>query len=706
MHFEDYFLIVYDFVYFAKKHNINVGPGRGSAAGSLVSYVLGITSIDPIKYDLIFERFLNPKRISMPDIDIDFPDTRREEVVEYVIEKYGKEKVSQIITFGTLKAKQVIRDVSRVFKLRNYEVDNLTKAITSDDSLIKNFEKSLRFRQLIHENTKYRKIYDIALKLEGLPRHVSTHAAGIVICNDSIDEIIPTITIDNRLTTQISMDLLENLGLIKMDFLGLRNLTIISEIVDEIHKFNPNFDINKIPLNDQKTYSLISNAEVVGVFQLESDGMKSLIRDVKPHSINDIALTIALYRPGPMENIPLFLKNRKKLNKIEYPHPDLIDILKETSGVIIYQEQIMKIAQKMASFNLAEADILRKAMSKKKLAELEKYKQQFIDGCLMNGYNKDLAINVYNLILKFANYGFNKSHSVAYSLIAYQLAFLKANYSLLFFCSLLNSVKGSVSKTKEYLYEIKKLQISILPISINYSSSQYQIQNSSIRFSLLNIKGLGQNTLNTILKDRENNGLYEDFFDCVSRLTRLGINKKLLEVLINSGAFDEFNHARKSMVASLEIAIEYSELANFDHNQMSLDVNILPKPHLIFVTDNVMDKAEKEKEVLGFYLSANPITFFKEKYQIKSNPIADFHNKKGQLTGFGLLNSIREIKTKNGDIMAFAKVIDDSSEIDLAIMPDIYLNFKSDLKIGNYILFNGIMSERPSCLVKKIRRIK
>jgi len=567
------------------------------------------------------------------------------------------------------------------------------------------YNNSDKFRTVLNSDIKYKELFDLSKKLEGLPRHYSTHAAGLVISKDNLTDIIPCIKLDEMLTTQFTMEYLEDLGLIKMDFLGLRNLTIIDEIVQNIRKDDNDFDIMKIPLNDDLTYNLIQKCDVLGVFQLESMGMKSLVKKVKPQSLNDIALTLALYRPGPMQNIPLFLSNRSNPNHIVYPHNDLKDILEETSGIIIYQEQIMNIAQKMAGFTLGKADILRKAMSKKKIEQLMSLKDDFIKGCMANNYSQEISLEIYELILKFANYGFNKSHSVAYGLIAYQMAYLKANYQLYFYESLLNSVISSFDKTSEYINECKRSKTKILGLSINKSEMYYTIENEAIRFPLLAIKGLGFNSLKTIIDERINKGEYKNYSDFVLRMVHLNISKKIMETLINAGALDEFKYSRISMLASLDENIVYANLANND-GQMSIGLDILPKPKMIIVKEDAFDRAERERDVLGFYLSSNPIVFKREQYKFNFEYLINLKKLKGYVTGFGVIKKIKTHRTKRNELMAFVSIQDETSDFDLAIMPDLLKKYEKVIKKGNYIVFNGKIGDRNSCLVKEIKIVE
>ena len=704
MNFEDYFLIVYDFILYAKKSNILVGPGRGSAAGSLVAYCLGITDIDPIKYGLIFERFLNPERISMPDIDTDFPDDKRDQVIEYVKNKYGKQHVGHIITYGTLKTKQVLRDVARVLNYSTIEIDSICKTIPNNMQVdLDGAYKSIAlFRQKIESDEKYRRLFKIAKKLENNPRHESTHAAGIVFSSLPLYEVVPITSIEQDLySTQYTMQYLEELGLIKMDFLGLRNLGIISDIVAQIN-LSETFDINKIALDDEKTYDLICDANVLGVFQLESDGMRNLIKKMKPRTFEDIAVAIALIRPGPMKNIPEYLKNRANPSKIEYLHPSIKPILQETYGIIIYQEQIMNIARKMASFSYGKADILRKAMSKKKLEELESLHLDFINGCLQNGYSTQVAEKIYDLILEFANYGFNKPHSIAYAMVAYQLAYLKANYPLYFYKALLNGVIGSQSKTYDYIAECININQKIKGIDLNNSMLEYIIMDDYIVMPFSICKDVGSVSGQKIIEEREKNGPYTDYVNTICRLVNCGVDKKVIENLIYAGAFDEFNYSRHTMIGNLNNVLMY---ANAHKSQLSLQLDYDDSPIIKEYKDDKLVSAENEKNVLGFYFSFNPILDVKKKYNINTDNLYTISHQFGKVSGFGMIQRIKEIKTKKGDLMAFVDLLDDSGNLSLAIMPRLYNQFASELVKGKYILFDGEIEREDSCLVKSMKII-
>ena len=704
MHFEDYFLIVYDFILYAKKNGINIGPGRGSAASSIVSYCLGITDIDPMKYGLLFERFLNPERISMPDIDTDIPDDRRDEVFDYVSKKYGKDHVAHIITYGTLKAKQVLRDVGRVLSYDTRDLDAITKPIPNAPNMTLDMalQQSPIFKQKIESEKKYRELFKIAKKLEGFPRHASTHAAGIVFSSKKLNEVVPMIAIESDLdSTQYTMEHLEELGLIKMDFLGLRNLGIIAEIVDDIKaNVDPNFNIKNIPLDDPKTFKLIDDVNLLGVFQLESNGMQNLARKMKPKTFEELGMMIALFRPGPMENIPEFLANRENPGRIKYIVKELKPILEETYGIIVYQEQIMTIARVLAGFSYGKADVLRKAMSKKKAAELEKLEPDFINGCVSNGYDKEVAQSLYDLIYKFANYGFNKSHSIAYGLVAYEMAYLKANYPLYFYKALLNGVIGSEIKTYDYIKECQSIGVKIQGVSINNSELVYVIKDNSIVMPFGVVKDLGSVAANKIVEERKN-GLYKDYLDTVFRLTVVGVDRNVIENLIYAGGFDEFKMSRYSMSNGLENALKYANTHKKEGNLISSDID--DKPIIEDLKDNKQVLANKEKEVLGFYFTYNPILEYKKTHNIDLDSISNIIQTRGYVKGFGLIRRVKEIKTKRGELMAFVDVVDDTSVVSLAVMPNTYKMYQGIIKEDKYIIFEGQLEKEDSLLVKKLQ---
>jgi len=705
MHYEDYFLIVWDFILYAKKSGIYVGPGRGSAAGSLVAYCLGITHVDPLKFNLLFERFLNPERISMPDIDTDFPDDRRDEVIRYVTAKYGQSHVAHISTFGTLAAKQVLRDVGRVLDINVREIDTLSKAIPSmlKITLKDAYEGNARFKNLIDSDLRYTKLYQLALGLEGLPRHISTHAAGVVLSGLDLSDIVPLIKVEeDMVSTQYTMEYLEALGLIKMDFLGLRNLTIIDQVVKAVkHHLNVDLEILKIPLDDAKTLELIRKVDTVGIFQLESDGMKALLRQMKATRFEDIVATIALFRPGPMENIPTYIKAKENANSIHYLHPDLKEIVEDTYGILIYQEQIMQVAQKMAGFTLGRADLLRKAMGKKDPEKLMSLKQEFIEGCLKKGYTQTLADELYELVFKFANYGFNKSHSVAYAMISYQMAYLKANYPTMFYAALLSSVIGGDQKTSQYLEEAKSHGVKILPPSINESTEIYELSSDGIRLPLLLIRSVGGAACREILNERSF-GAFKGFHDFVARINTRRFSRPSVEALIDAGAFDEFGQNRKSLLAALDEAYQYADLVKIEgKDQIRIDLGLINTPDIPEVRELPLEKAEREKIALGFYLSDHPLLHIKARYQIKTGIIA-LEPGMTQVKLIAMVKGIKQHRTKKGDLMAFLTLSDEAGECSGVLMPNLYAGINDRLNKGNFVMIEGNCEEEGSFFIKKI----
>ena len=686
MGFCDYFLVVWDYVKYAKFHNILVGPGRGSAAGSLVSYSIGITDVDPIKYDLLFERFLNPERVTMPDIDVDFDSVKRNEVIDYVTNKYGEKKVAGIITFNTLGAKQVIRDLGRVFNISQPIIDDIAKGIITKD-LKGSYIKDSRFYNIINSTDTYKRLYKIALKLEGLPRHISVHAAGGVMSNTDIDNGIPLYKTQlGRYTTAFSKDYLEPLGLLKMDFLGLDNLTLISNVIEEIKKNEKiNISFDRIPMNDKKALEVFYNVDTDGIFQFESPGMKRFLEKLKVKSFDDISLALALYRPGPMDNIDTFIRRREGKEKIDYIHPDLEEILSPTYGVIIYQEQIMQIVRKMAGYSFGEADVLRRAMSKKKEEILLKEKPKFIEGSIKNGYPEEIATKVYNMILKFANYGFNKSHSVAYAIIAYKMAYIKAYFLKYFICGLLTNAIGNQYKTNVYLNRARKAGIKIMSPSINDSRNSYFVdENGNIRCPLSIIGNVGTSISNDIIKEREK-GLFTDFCDFVLRMNKSGVNKRVLTNLINAGAFP-FGDNKRSLNEAIDNVLNYTEIAS--------DMSLIEIEKPVIEVYPEYDKNELinlELKTMGFYLTEHPVAKYREDYIVNSMNINNYFDKNVKLVV--MIGKIKETTTKNNDVMAFIKGNDEYGDIDLTIFPSTYKKF-NNIKEGNIIEILGKVEKR------------
>ncbi len=707
MNFSDYFLIVWDFMNYAHENNILTGPGRGSAAGSLVSFCLRITDVDPIKHRLLFERFLNPERITMPDIDIDFPDTRRDEVIAYVAKKYGKLHVAQIITFGTLAAKAAIRDVGRVMGASPKETDVLSKLIPSRPgiSLHEAFQNSPALQKEIMESELNKKIYKTALKIEGLPRHTSTHAAGVVLSDQPLTNIVPIQEGQQDVyLTQYSMDYLEDLGLLKMDFLGLRNLSLIENITKLIHRGEGKaVDLTNIYYQDQKTFDLLSKGDTTGVFQLESEGMRSVLKRLKPTELEDIVAVNALYRPGPMENIPLYIDRKHHKSDITYVHPSLEQILQSTYGVIVYQEQIMEIASTMAGFSLGEADLLRRAVGKKKKEVLDKEREHFVKGCKSNGHSEQIANSIYDLIVKFANYGFNRSHAVAYSMIAYQLAFLKANYPLYFITALLSSVTGNEDKVSQYVREAKYKGISILPPSINKSAFPFLVEGKAIRYSLTGIKNVGITAVKEIFHARKQKP-FEDLFDFCIRVSMKIVTRRTMEQLIFAGAMDEFGVDRATLLASLDVAIEHAELMTpSDDSQFDLFLNdeFNLKPKYVEVEPfKVEEKLKFEKESLGFYFSSHPVEVFRKRLrEVGAINIDELPSKADRKTSIGaMIGNIRTIRTKKGEVMAFLSLGDETGDVDAVLFPQTYSKYSEKLIDGRVFFLVGKVEKRQEKL--------
>ena len=682
MGFCNYFLVVSDFVNYAKTNGILVGPGRGSAAGSLVSYLLNITTIDPIKYNLLFERFLNPERITMPDIDIDFEDVSRDKVINYCIEKYGIKKVVPIIAFGTLGSKQAIRDVSRCMDIDLKVVDNICKLIDSRLSLKENYNNP-KLKQLLSRNEELQKMYDIALKFEGLKRHTTIHAAGIVMSNKDIDEIIPLDkNHDDFYTTAYSMDYLEELGLLKMDFLAIRNLTIINNIIKEIGN---GLTFDNIPENDLKALSIFTNVNTLGIFQFESAGMMYFLSKFRPNSFEDIFAALALFRPGPMQNIDSYIKRKYGKERIDYIHPSLEKILKPTYGIIVYQEQIMQIASTMASYSLGEADILRRAMSKKKEDILLKEKETFVSRSIENGYTKEVALKVYELILKFASYGFNRSHSVAYAFVAYKMAYLKAHYPNVFMKHLLSNFLNNESKTREYIYECKINGINILKPDINYSKEYYDIEGNGIRYPLTGIKGVGVNLVKQIVEER-NKGEFKDIYEIFARTYKI-VNKKTIESLVFAGCFEVFNNKR-TIIENLDILLNYAEISSF------LDSEYALKPELVEYPEySRKELMEQELNVFGFYLSNHPVTEYKLKNKnvMILSDIDKYFDKR--IMTIVLVDKLRIVETKNGKNMLFISGSDEVNTVDLVLFPTVYEKY-NNLEKGMVLSVFGKVEKR------------
>lgn len=700
MGYVDYFLIVWDYINFAKRHDIPVGPGRGSAAGSIVSYCLEITDLDPIKYSLIFERFLNPERVSMPDIDVDFCYERRQEVIDYVVEKYGKDCVSQIVTFGTMAARAVIKDVGRVLDLPYAMVDNIAKmvpreiGITIDKALSENPDLKSEYEN----NEVVKDLIDKSKRLEGLPRHASMHAAGVLICGKPVEDYVPLSTgSDGAVVAQFVMTTLEELGLLKMDFLGLRTLTVIKDAENLIKKHNKGFSIHDIDYSDKGVFDAISTGKCDGIFQLESAGMKSFMKELKPRSLEDLIAGISLYRPGPMDFIPQYIKGKNNQDSVTYACPQLEAILKPTYGCIVYQEQVMQIVRDLAGYSWGRSDLVRRAMSKKKAYVMEQERKNFIygnpdegvKGCVNNGIDEKVAGKIYDDMIDFAKYAFNKSHAACYAVVSFQTAYLKTYYPVEFMAALMTSVIDNTSKVAGYIYACKQMNIGILPPDVNESQMEFTVENGKIRFAMAAIKSLGRPTIQAILKERGENGSFVSMQDFVTRMSH-ALNKRAIENFVKAGAFDTFDHTRKSMMIVSESMLDSAIKHNKDSmsGQMSLFDFAAEEDKKAFEI-RIPDVAEYtkeellgyEKEILGVYVSGHPLdeyTGMVNKYI--TNVSSDFEvddelgetkARDGAIATIGGLITEKTIKTtKKGQLMAFLTVEDVVGTVEVVVFPN------------------------------------
>lgn len=723
MGYVDYFLIVWDFINYAKSNDIMVGPGRGSAAGSIVSYCLGITDIDPIKYDLLFERFLNPERVSMPDIDVDFCYERRQEVIDYVVRKYGKDRVVQIVTFGTLAARNVIRDVGRVLDLPYAIVDEVAKMIPKDIGITiqKALDQSEDFRKLYNSNEEVKNLINMAKRLEGLPRHTSMHAAGVVISQKSVDEYVPlSRASDGSVTTQYIMTTLEELGLLKMDFLGLRTLTVIQNAVKYAEKSTGRkIDINKIDYNDKNVLDYIGTGKTDGIFQLESSGMKNFMKELKPQSLEDIIAGISLYRPGPMDFIPKYLEGKNNPDNITYDCPQLEKILKPTYGCIVYQEQVMQIVRELAGYTLGRSDLVRRAMSKKKQSVMEKEKKNFVygnpeenvKGCIANGIDEQIAIKIYNDMMDFAKYAFNKSHAAAYAVVSYQTAFLKYYYPVEYMAALMTSVIENSTKVSEYIVTSRSMGIKLLPPDINEGESGFSVKNNSIVYGLSAIKSIGKSVIDTIVEERELNGKYTSLKNFIERLSGKEVNKRTVENFIKAGAFDSLDGNRRQLMTVYSRIIDSvnEEKKKSITGQMSLFDLVSDEDkadYEIRMPDlEEYSKEEKlafEKEVLGVYVSGHPLEQYEDKWRknVKSFTKDFITDEEGNtiakdntvtIVG-GMIDTITLKTTRNGKTMAFITLEDLYGVMEILIFPNVLERYRYMLKENEKIFVKGKVS--------------
>ncbi|MFA8437835.1 DNA polymerase III subunit alpha [Pueribacillus sp. YX66] len=713
MNFNDYFLIVWDFMKYAREQGILTGPGRGSAAGSLVAYALYITHVNPLEHGLLFERFLNPERVSMPDIDIDFPDTKRDEVINYVARKYGKEHVAQIITFGTLAARASVRDAGKVLDFEKKDIEQVAKLIPAKPgmTLKKAMKASSELNELVRRSDPARKLVELAHMIEGFPRHSSTHAAGVVISDKPLTDVIPLKNVqDDVPLTQFPMEDLEEVGLLKMDFLGLRNLSLIEDILKDLEKSTgQKINLDDIPFDDKSTFQLLSKGDTTGIFQLESEGMRRVLIQLRPNEFEDIVAVNALYRPGPMENISTFIARKHGKKQITYPHPALEPILKRTYGVIVYQEQIMQIASLLAGFSLGEADLLRRAISKKNRTILEEERRHFVSGCMKNGYEKRIADSIYDLLVRFADYGFNRSHAVAYSMIAYYLAYLKANEPVAFFTALLSSVVGNDEKLARYIGEARQKELVIHAPSINNSDVYFTMNGDVIQFGLLAIKNVGFQAVQHIIQQRP----YESIFDLCRRVSLKIVNRRTLEALILSGACDEFGVERGRLLATLDDAIEHGETYQRSKDQIGFFSENDHEPTYVDVPPlTELEKMGHEKEVFGFYFSGHPLLRYES--LLKHIPYTRLSECKGRkknrrIMTAVLLENVRIIRTKRGEQMAFLKVSDQTGDGEVVVFPNVYSESRQKLSEESLLIIEGtveLQHDRVKIIANKIKHIE
>ena len=745
MGYVDYFLIVWDFINWAKSQGIPVGPGRGSGAGSIVAYAIGITDIDPITYNLLFERFLNPERISMPDFDVDFCYERRQEVIDYVARKYGRDHVSQIITFGTMSARMVIRDVGRALDFPYSETDKLAKMVpfALHITIKKAMEQNRELKELYENNEEVHKLLDVAMGLEGMPRQASTHACGVVITKDPVDTYVPLYVNDGAISTQYTMTILEQLGLLKMDFLGLRTLTVIQDAINLVKQnrgIDVKFDSN---MNDSKVYKLWGDGKTIGIFQFESAGMTNFMKELKPDSLEDIIAGVSLYRPGPMDQIPRYIKNKLNPEHAEYTHPALEPILKVTYGCMVYQEQVMQIVRDLAGYSLGRADLVRRAMGKKKLDIMAKEREIFIHGqedengnivvpgCVRNGIDEKSANKIFDEMAEFAKYAFNKSHAAAYAVVSYRTAYLKAYYPEEFMAATLNSYLGNLDKVPIYVDECRRMNIEILKPDVNKSFTKFTVDNSKIRFGLGSIKNVGIAVVDSIVRERQQNGEYKSFTDFCERVQDEAVNKKCIESLIKAGTFDEFGQTRSTLLASFESIIDTiqnsarrsfkGQVTMFDLDAMESD----DKEELKYSFTELKEYEDKdllsmEKEMLGIYISGHPLEKIREQIikatnidTMKMKEIKEELDSTGSTTKYkdgqnvkyaGIISSVKKKYTKSNKLMAFVTIEDLYGSAEIIVFESVYQSAANLLTVDSIVLVEGRLSIREDEDVKIVAR--
>lgn len=718
MGYVDYYLIVYDFIHYAKTHDIPVGPGRGSGAGSLCAYCIGITGIDPIRYNLLFERFLNPERVSMPDFDIDFCYEKRQQVIDYVVAKYGADHVAQIITFGTMAARGAIRDVGRAMAVPYAQVDAVAKLVPNElhMTLDKALTASKDLKQQYDTDSTIHELIDMARKLEGMPRHASTHAAGVVITRDPVDTYVPVQKNEEAILTQFPMTTLEELGLLKMDFLGLRTLTVISDAEKMIRRYQPDFSISQIPPDDEKVFQMLSAGLTEGVFQFESGGMRNVLVGLRPESIEDLIAVISLYRPGPMDSIPKYIENRHHPEKVTYKHPKLASILDVTYGCIVYQEQVMQICRELAGFSYGRADLVRRAMSKKKADVMQQERQNFIyglydedgtcqvKGCVHNGVSEEIASDIFNEMSSFASYAFNKSHAAAYAVVAYQTAYLKCHYPKEFMAALLTSVLDSTSKVASYIDECARLKIPVLPPDIAQSGMGFTVSDEGIRFGLLAIKNLGRSVIADVIREREA-APFQNFNDFCERMHGRDLNRRAMESLIKCGAFDRMNPNRRQLLAGYEAissSLDAVKEKNLD-GQLGFFDTMAGTAREEYVFPDVedfpfMERLNLEKEVTGMYLSGHPLGEYADLIpklgtaKISHVALEEYDNK--QVDILCIVSARQSKATRSGDTMAFLTVEDTTGAMEVLVFPKILQRYGQLLTVGSVVVLSGRISVR------------
>ena len=748
MGYVEYFLITWDFINFSKENNIMVGPGRGSAAGSIVAYTLKITDIDPIKYSLLFERFLNPERVSMPDIDIDFCYERREEVIDYVKRKYGEDHVAQIITFGTMGAKAAIRDVGRVLDISYNKVDKIAKEIpfALGMTIDKALDTNPNLKELYEQDKETKEIIDISKQIEGMLRHASTHAAGVVISKNPVDEYVPLYENKGAISTQYTMTTLEELGLLKMDFLGLRTLTVIRDALDLIEKnYNRRINFSKMDYDDPKVFELLSSGNTLGVFQLESAGMRSFMKQLKPNNFEDIVAGISLYRPGPMDSIPKYIDNKNNPSHVTYLHEKLRPIMDVTYGCLVYQEQVMQVVRDLGGYSYGRSDLVRRAMGKKKMDVMEEERQYFIHGkkdeegnleitgCVRNGVPEDIANKIFDDMIDFAKYAFNKSHAAAYGVLAYETAYLKAYYPVEFMAALITSVMGNTDKVVEYIRECNALNIEVLKPDINMSFSKFSVEGKNIRFGLAAVKNVGVNIINNIIDERENNGKFIDIIDLAKRLDSKDINKRVLESLIKCGAFDAISENRATLMAGFEQLLEsvsmdrkknvQGQISLFDAVGSDEEVSQFKETYKLpkLKEYEEREKLNLEKEVLGMYVTGHPLSQYEEQLNrstsidngkinaLKEDEEAYLNLDEKEVIMGGMIVNKTIKTTKRNDIMAFLELEDLYGTIEVIVFPQTLKKYNLIINEDSIIYVKGSLNikegEGAKIIAREIRDI-